>query len=204
VASFTLSPVESGIVRCHHTGAFTPEDVRALARFLEDYSGLLLIDLSGTTGANCVRNIKQFRPIMPTAAVFGTELDPSIFEIEESYYIHPVRYFGTEAEALAWLRERIGGIVRFKHTNDFSPECVRRFSKFLTDHQNARLLLDLSEAHDDCVKHIKQLRPMMPTTAIIGRKFDEELFKVPDSYYIHPVEFFDDEAEAIAWLHGQN
>jgi hypothetical protein len=204
VASFTLSPVESGIIRCRHTGEFTPEDVRALARFLEDYSGLLLVDLTGTTGENCARNIKQFRPIMPTAAVFGADLDPAIFEIEASYYINEVRYFAAESEALAWLREQAGAIVRFKHTSDFSPECVRRFAKFLTDHQNAKLLLDLSESHEDCVNHIKHLRPMMPTTAIVGRKFDEDLFKVPDSYYVNPVKFFDQETEAIAWLHHQN
>ena len=106
MAAFTLTPVEKGILRCKHTEAFSPEDVRALASFLGDYRGKLLVDLTGTTGAECARNLKQFRPMMPTTAVFGAELDPAIFEIPDSYYIHEVRYFKNEAEALVWLREQ--------------------------------------------------------------------------------------------------
>jgi hypothetical protein len=44
--------------------------------------------------------------MMPTAAIFGAELDPKILEIPDSYYIHEVQYFKTEADALAWLREQ--------------------------------------------------------------------------------------------------
>jgi hypothetical protein len=106
MTSFTLTPVENGILRCKHTGAFTPEEVRALAKFFEDYHGKLLIDLTGTTGEECARNIKQFRPMMPAAAIFGAPLDPSILNLPNSYYTHPVRYFATEQEALAWLREQ--------------------------------------------------------------------------------------------------
>jgi hypothetical protein len=106
MASFTLTPVERGIMRCRHTGPFSHEQVQALAKFLEDYRGKLLIDLTGTTGDECARNIKQFRPMMPTAAIFGAKLDPSILDISESYYTHTVQYFETEAEALAWLRDQ--------------------------------------------------------------------------------------------------
>jgi hypothetical protein len=82
----------------------THEDVRSLASFLHDYRGKLLIDLSGTTGEECARNLQQFRPLMPTTAIFGGAINPIILEIPESYYTHEVRYFNTEDEALNWLR----------------------------------------------------------------------------------------------------
>lgn len=107
--SFMLTPVEKGILRCRHTGPFSHEDVQALATFFNNYHGKLLIDLTGSTGEECAQNIKQFRPIMPTAAIFGTKIDLSILELPESYYshfAHDVRYFETEGEALAWLRDQ--------------------------------------------------------------------------------------------------
>jgi hypothetical protein len=106
MAPFTLSPVEKGIMRCRHTGSFNPEDIRSLADFLYNYHGKLLVDLTGTTADECVRHIKEFRPMMPTAAIFGAEIDPSILQIPESYYVKEVRYFITESEALSWLREQ--------------------------------------------------------------------------------------------------
>ena len=39
MASFTLTPVEKGILRCRHTGAFTPEEVQTLASFLRRLLG---------------------------------------------------------------------------------------------------------------------------------------------------------------------
>jgi uncharacterized protein YvpB len=106
IASFIITPVEKGIMRCKHTGAFSPEEVRALASFLDDYRGKLLVDLSGTTGEECARHMRQFRPMMPITAIFGAELDPKILEFPDSYYIHDVRCFGTEEEALVWLRNQ--------------------------------------------------------------------------------------------------
>jgi hypothetical protein len=106
MASFTITPVEKGIMRCRHTASFSPEDVKALASFLYDYRGKLLVDLTGTSGEECARHMKQFRPMMPLTAIFGAELDPAILEIPESYYTHEVRYFETEADALAWLRNQ--------------------------------------------------------------------------------------------------
>jgi hypothetical protein len=106
MASFTLTPVEKGIMRCRHTAEMSHEEVQALASFLHDYRGKLLIDLTGTTGEECGRHIHQFAPMMPTAAIFGAELDPAVLEFPESYYTHEVRQFDTEAEALAWLREQ--------------------------------------------------------------------------------------------------
>jgi hypothetical protein len=106
MAGFTLTPVEKGILRCKHSAPFSAEDVRALAKFFEDYHGKLLVDLTETTGEDCARNIREFRPMMPTAAIFGVRLDPAILQIPESYYARPVRYFESEAEALAWLRDQ--------------------------------------------------------------------------------------------------
>ena len=106
MATFTLTPVEKGILRCKHTGAFTPEEVQSLAHFFDDYRGKLLIDLSEAAAEECARHIQQFRPMMPTTAIFGAGLDPQILEIPESYYTHAVRHFRTEEEALTWLRNQ--------------------------------------------------------------------------------------------------
>ena len=104
--SFTVTPMEKNIMRCRHTASFQPGDVQALANFLNNYRGKLLIDLTGTTGEECSRHIQQFRPMMPVSAIFGAEIDPSILEIPASYYAHDVRYFKTEDEALHWLRDQ--------------------------------------------------------------------------------------------------
>jgi hypothetical protein len=106
MASFNLTPVEKGILRCKHTGSFTPEDVQTLAVFLKDYRGKLLIDLTGMTPEECARNIKHFRPMMPTAAIFGADIDPKILDIDPSYYANSVQYFKSEEEALDWLRNQ--------------------------------------------------------------------------------------------------
>jgi len=106
MASFTLTPVEKGILRCRHSGPFTPEDIQSLAGFLREYSGKLLIDLSGADAEECSRHIKHFRPMMPVAAVFGATIDPGILVIDKSYYANEVQFFRTEEEALAWLRNQ--------------------------------------------------------------------------------------------------
>ena len=103
---FTITPVEKGILRCRHTGEFTPEDVQSLAAFMLDYRGKLLIDLTGTTGEECSRNIQNFRPMMPVTAIFGAPIDPKILEVPDSYYVHAVQYFQNEVEALEWLRNQ--------------------------------------------------------------------------------------------------
>jgi hypothetical protein len=106
MSSFTLTPVERGVMRCRHTGPMSPDDVQALAHFFHDYRGKLLVDLTGTTGEECGRHLRHFRPMMPTTAVFGADLDPGLFEVPDSYYTHEVRYFATEDEALVWLRDQ--------------------------------------------------------------------------------------------------
>jgi hypothetical protein len=106
VPSFIITPVERGIMRCKHTGEFSTEDIQSLASFMLDYRGKLLIDLTGTTGEQCARNIQNFRPMMPIAAIFGAPLDPKILEVPDSYYTHAVRYFKNEQEALDWLRNQ--------------------------------------------------------------------------------------------------
>ena len=106
MASFTITPVEKGVMRCRHTGEFSHDDVRSLANFFHDYHGKLLVDLTGTTGEECAHHMKMFRPMMPTTAIFGADLDPASLEIPDSYYTNEVRHFQTEADALAWLREQ--------------------------------------------------------------------------------------------------
>lgn len=104
--AFTVTPVEKGIMRCRHAGAFTHEEVQALASFLNEYRGKLLIDLRDAEIEECERHIKNFRPMMPTAAIFGAPIDPSVLDIPEMWYAHDVRAFETEDDALAWLRGR--------------------------------------------------------------------------------------------------
>lgn len=107
--SFSLTPVSKGIMRCKHTGHFTHDEIQTLATFFRDYHGKLLIDLTGSTGEECQSNIKNFRPIMPTTAIFGAKIDPSILELPQSYFsnfAHEVRWFETEEEALQWLHDQ--------------------------------------------------------------------------------------------------
>jgi hypothetical protein len=106
MTSFTLTPVEKGIMRCRHTGELSHEEVQTLAAFLYDYRGKLLVDLTDTTAEECARNLRNFAPMMPTTAIFGADLDPEVLAFPESYYTHEVKLFDTEAEALAWLREQ--------------------------------------------------------------------------------------------------
>ncbi len=104
--AFILTPAGNGVMRCRHSAPFTPEDVQSLAKFLEDYKGKLLIDLTGTTAEECLRNIKHFRPMMPTAAIFGAPIGQEVLELSKSYYEKEVRFFESESEALTWLYQQ--------------------------------------------------------------------------------------------------
>lgn len=106
MAPFTLTPVEKGIMRCRHSGAFAPEEVQALAMFLRDYRGKLLVDLRDSKVEECAPHIKHLRPMMPITALFGAKLPAGTLDLDKSYYAHEVRYFDTEAEALDWLRNQ--------------------------------------------------------------------------------------------------
>jgi hypothetical protein len=106
MVAFTLTPAGKGIMRCKHTDAFSPEDVQSLAKFFEDYKGKLLVDLTTTTADECIRNIKNLRPMMPTTAIFGAPIGQGALEIPNSYYEKEVRFFNSEQEALNWLREQ--------------------------------------------------------------------------------------------------
>ena len=105
-SAFTITPVEKGIMRCQHTEPMSHDDVQSLAAFLYDYGGKLLIDLSQASAEECAKLLANFRPMMPTAAVFGADIDPAILDIPDSYYVREVRLFETEDEALTWLREQ--------------------------------------------------------------------------------------------------
>jgi uncharacterized protein (DUF3820 family) len=108
-SSFSLTPVEKGILRCTHTGKFSHEEIQSLATFFRDYHGKLLIDLTGSSGGECAENIKHFRPIMPVTAIFGAKIDPSILELPESYFsnfAHEVQLFESEEEAMKWLHNQ--------------------------------------------------------------------------------------------------
>ena len=106
MASFSLTPVEKGIMRCNHAGEFTHDEIQTLADFFNDYSGKLLIELNSTSAEDCKHHIKNLRPMMPTSAIFGVEFTADVLDISESYYTHPVKWFLTEEEALVWLREQ--------------------------------------------------------------------------------------------------
>ncbi len=106
MASFTLTPVEKGIMRCRHTGEFTHDEIQTLANFFNDYHGKLLVELSQSSVEECKRHMANLRPMMPTSAIFGVEFSADVLDISESYYTHPVKWFLTEEEALVWLREQ--------------------------------------------------------------------------------------------------
>jgi hypothetical protein len=42
--------------------------------------------------------------MMPVTAVVGPVLPAGTLDIDRSYYAHDVRWFGSEEEALTWLR----------------------------------------------------------------------------------------------------
>jgi hypothetical protein len=44
--------------------------------------------------------------MMPTSAIFGAPVGQEVLELSKSYYEKEVRYFESEPEALAWLREQ--------------------------------------------------------------------------------------------------
>jgi hypothetical protein len=106
MAPFTLTPVEKGIMRCRHSGSFSPEEIQTLATFLRDYRGKLLVDLTNADVSECARHIKHLRPMMPVAAIFGATLPAGTLDIDQSYYAHEVQAFATEDEALTWLRNQ--------------------------------------------------------------------------------------------------
>jgi hypothetical protein len=106
MAPFVLTPVEKGIMRCRHAGAFSPEEVQTLATFLRDYRGKLLVDLTDANVSECARHIKHLRPMMPVTAIFGASLPAGTLTIDQSYYAHDVQLFTTEEEALTWLRNQ--------------------------------------------------------------------------------------------------
>lgn len=106
MASFNLTPVEKGIMRCRHSDGFTPEDIQTLATFLRDYRGKLLVDLTGSDAAECARHIKHLRPMMPVTAIYGAALPAGTLDVDKSYYTHDVQSFTNEADALDWLRNQ--------------------------------------------------------------------------------------------------
>ena len=60
------------------------------------------------------------------------------------------------------------GIMRCRHTATFSPEDARALASFLDDYRG-KLLADLTGTTvEECARHIRQFRPMMPITAIFG------------------------------------
>ena len=108
--SFVTTPVDANIVRCKHAGPFECEDTRKLVKFLNSLrSKKLLVDLTDATSTDCIRELQQLRPLMPKAAVFGAEIPADAFELPQgaSYYANEVRWFPTERQALAWLREEV-------------------------------------------------------------------------------------------------
>ena len=106
MTSFNITPVEKGIFRCEHTAPLSHEEVRALASFLHDYRGKLLIDLRQMSGEECKKHLQHFRPMMPLTAIFGADITDADIEAPESYYTHEVHCFKSEKEALTWLRNQ--------------------------------------------------------------------------------------------------
>ncbi len=104
--SFTFTTVEPGITRCWHQGPITREDSRQLRAFLQHAEGSLLVDLYDTPIDHSAREYLRVRAMLPETAFFGPPL-PRLAWADlpgKHVYMHKTRHFGTEAEALAWLR----------------------------------------------------------------------------------------------------
>lgn len=93
--------------------------------------------------------------------------------------------------------------IRCKHTGVFSLEDVRSLASFFHDYRG-KLLVDLSETTaEECAKHIRNLRPKKPTTAIFGAELDISILDSPDSYDTHEIRHFATEKEALTWFREQ-
>jgi len=92
------------------------------------------------------------------------------------------------------------GIMRCRHAGSFTPEEVQTLATFLRDYRG-KLLVDLTGTDvQECARHIKHLRPMMPVTAICGAPLPPGSLDIDRSYYAHDVKAFDSEEEALQWL----
>jgi hypothetical protein len=105
--SFEFIRVEPHITLCCHQGPLTVEDSRQLRAFLKTVDGNLLVDLRHAPLWEMAQEFCRVRSMLPKTAFVGPEL-PRILCADlpgKHYYMHEVRHFNTEDEALEWLRE---------------------------------------------------------------------------------------------------
>lgn len=102
---FSFETTSSNFVRCSHHGAMTLEDSRQLRSFLKDYRGKLLVELDDASGPDLVRELCRLRAMLPQTACVGPLHSRSLCRNlpGKDYYMHEVRHFTSETEALAWL-----------------------------------------------------------------------------------------------------
>jgi hypothetical protein len=105
--SFEFTRIEPNITMCCHRGPVTLDDSRQLRAFLKTVDGQLLFDLRYTPLWEMAQELCRVRSMLPKTAFVGPEL-PRILCSDlpgKHYYMHEVRHFNTEDEALDWLRE---------------------------------------------------------------------------------------------------
>ncbi len=109
---YFFSRVDSGIIKVRHEGPITAEDSRQLRAFLKQYRGKLLIDLTGSSPGDNLREFCRVRAMLPQTAFTG----PMVSELVcqglpgKDFYMHEALHFDNEADALAWLRgEEVSG-----------------------------------------------------------------------------------------------
>jgi hypothetical protein len=104
---YEFTQVEEHIVRVSHRGPVTRADGRQLRAYLRTVDDNLLIDLTGSPVRELARQLCAMRPMLPRTACYGPPLPEYLYRglPGKDYYLHEVRHFETQDEALAWLRE---------------------------------------------------------------------------------------------------
>lgn len=105
--SFTFNRLDAHTMRCSHRGRMTLQDSRQLRAILKTLDCQLLLDWTGTPAEDCARQLLTVRPMLPRTAIVGAA--PAGFAFKnlpgKDFYLHEVRYFEAEEDALRWLRE---------------------------------------------------------------------------------------------------
>ncbi len=97
-------------------------------------------------------------------------------------------------------------IIRIQHEGPITVEDSRQLRAFLKQN-DGKLLIDLNGTPArDCMQEFCRIRPMLPQTAFIGPEIPDIVCRgLPGKdYYMHEARHFATEAEALAWLCGDD
>ncbi len=103
---FEFTHIAPDMVRCCPRGPVTAEDSNKLRAFLKGYRGRLLVDLGHACAGDCAREFFRVRVMLPQTAFFGAPVPRLLTDglLGKEFYMHEVRSFESEDEALLWLK----------------------------------------------------------------------------------------------------